>query len=80
MSRYAAVGGNSLDLDARRVARAVLVCATLYNPDKTFGMDCADSGALAELVDTAEEHIEHIATHFSQRSAMSPPTAQGETT
>jgi len=38
--RYVAAGGDHLDLDARRVARAVFVrdtIRTLYNADKKFG-------------------------------------------
>ena len=79
--RYVAAGGDRPDLDARRVARAVFVrdtIRTLYNADKQFGIDPADNGSLAELVD-AEEHLEHIATDVSQRSVMAPPNTGGDT-
>ncbi|MGE9809555.1 hypothetical protein [Janibacter sp. G1551] len=79
---YVSAGTNSRDLDARRVARAVFVRDTvraLYNADKKFGIDPADNGSLAELVDAAEEHLEHIATDVSQRSVMAPPNPGGDT-
>ncbi len=77
--RYVAAGART-DLDARRVARAVFVRDTiriLYNADKRFGIDPADNGSLAELVDAAEEHLEHIATDVSHRSVMAPPNTGG---
>jgi hypothetical protein len=80
--RYVAAGGDRLDLDARRVARAVFVgdtIRTLYNADKKFGIDPAGNGSLAELVDAAEEHLEHIANDVSQRSVMASPTTGGDT-
>lgn len=70
------------DLDARRVARAVFVRETiraLYNADKKFGIDPADNGSLAELVDAAEEHLKLIANDVSQRSVMAPPITGGDT-
>ena len=70
------------ELGARRVAGDVFVrdtIRTLYNADKKFGFDPADNGSLAELVDAAEEHLEHIATDVSQRSVMAPPTTGGDT-
>jgi hypothetical protein len=81
--RYAAAGGDRPDLDARRVARAVFVrdtIRTLHNADKKFGIDPADNGSLAELVDAAEEHLEHIANDVSRRSVMASPTTGGDTT
>ena len=75
-------GGDRPDLDARRVARAVFVrdtIRTLYDADKRFGIDPADNGSLVELVDAAEEHLEHIATDVSQRSVMAPPNTGGDT-
>ena len=36
-------------------------------------------GHAAELVDAAEEHLEHIANDVSQRSVMAPPTTGGDT-
>lgn len=80
--RYVAAGGDRPDLDARRVARAVFerdTIRTLYNADKKFGIDLADNGSLAELVDAAEAHLEHIANDVSQRSVMTPPTTRGDT-
>lgn len=80
--RYVAAGGDRPDLDARRVARAVFVrdtIRTLYDADKRFGTDPADNGSLAELVDAAEEHHEHIAHDVSQRSVMASPTTGGDT-
>ena len=80
--RYVAAGGDRTDLDARRVTRAVFVrdtIRTLYDADKRFGIDPADNGSLAELVDAAEEHLEHIATDVSQRSVMAPPNTGGDT-
>jgi hypothetical protein len=80
--RYVAAGGDRPDLDARRVARALPVRDTiraLYNADKQFGIDPADNGSLAELVDAAEEYIEHIATDVSQRSVFAPPNTGGDT-
>jgi hypothetical protein len=81
--RYVAVGGDRPDHDARRVARAVFVrgtIRTLYNAEKKFGIDPADNGSLAELVDAAEEHLEQIANDVSQRSVMASPTTGGDTT
>ena len=80
--RYVAAGGDRPDLDARRVARAVFVRDTvraLYDADKRFGIDPADNGSLAELVDAAEEHLEHISHDVSQRSVVTPPTSRGDT-
>ena len=80
--RYAAAGADHADLDARRIARAVFVrdtIGTLYNADKRFGIEPADNGSLAELVDAAEEYIEHIATDVSQRSVFAPPNTGGDT-
>ncbi len=80
---YVSAGTDRPDLDARRVARATFVRDTvraLYNADKKFGIDPADNGSLAELVDAAEEHLEHIATDVSQRSVMAPPNRRGDTT
>jgi hypothetical protein len=79
--RYVAAGGDRPDLDGRRVARAVFVRDTvraLYDADKRFGIDPADNGSLAELVDAAEEHLEHIANDVS-RSVTTPPNAGGDT-
>jgi hypothetical protein len=81
--RYVAAGGDRPDLDARRVARAAFVrdtIRTLHNADKKFGIDPADNGSLPELVDAAEEHLEHIANDVSQRSVMASPTTGGDTT
>lgn len=80
--RYIAAGADHADLDAHRVSRAVFVrdtTRTLYNADKKFGIDPADNGSLAELVDAAEEHLKHIANDVSQRSVMAPPTTGGDT-
>ena len=55
--RYVAAGGDRTDLDARRVTRAVFVrdtIRTLCDADKRFGIDPADNGSLAELVDAAD--------------------------
>jgi hypothetical protein len=79
--RYVAAGGDRPDLDARRVARAAFVHYTIrtrYN-DKKYGSDPADNDSLAELVDAAEEHLEHIANDVSQRSVMASPTTGGDT-
>jgi len=79
--RYVAAGSDRPDLDARRVARAVFVrdaVRALYDADKRFGTDPADNGSLAELVDAAEEHLEHIANDVS-RSVMTPPNTGGDT-
>ena len=79
--RYVAAGADHADLDARRVARAVFVrdtIRTLYNADKKFGFDPADNGSLAELVDAAEEHLEHIANDVS-RSVTTLPNTGGDT-
>lgn len=82
-ARYVASDGDRPDdLDARRVARAVFVRDTIrthYNADKKFGIDPADNGSLAELVNVAEEDLKHIANHVSQRSVMAPPTTGGDT-
>ena len=80
--RYVAAGGDRPDRDARRVARAVFVRDTiraLYDADKQFGIDPADNGSLAELVDAAEGQLERIANDVSQRSVMAPPTTGGDT-
>lgn len=79
--RYAAAGGDRPDPDARRIARAVFVrdtIRTLYNADKKFGIGPADNGSLAELVDAAEEHFEHIANDVS-RSVTALPHTGGDT-
>lgn len=79
--RYVAAGGDRPDLDARQVTRAVFVRDTIrtrYRADKRFGIDPADNGSLAKLVDAAEEHLEHIANDVSQRSVMAPPHTGGE--
>ena len=81
--RYVAAGGDRPDLDVRRIARAVFVrdtIRTLYNATKKFGIDPADHGSLAELVDAAEEHLEYIANDVSQRSVMASPTTGEDTT
>jgi len=39
----------------------------------------AGLGSLAELVDAAEEHLEHISHDVSQRSVVTPPTSRGDT-
>ena len=80
--RYVAAGGERPDLDARRVARAAFVgvtIRTLHNADKNFCIDSAHNGSLAELVDAAELHLEHIANDVSQRSVMAWPTTGGDT-
>ena len=80
--RYVAAGDRP-DLDATRLARAVFVrdtIRTLYNADKKFGIDPADNGSLAELVDAAEEHLENIANDVSHRSVEASPTPGGDTT
>jgi hypothetical protein len=79
--RYVAAGGHRPDPDARRMARAVFVrdtIRTIYDADKEFGIDPADNGSLAELVDAADEHLEHI-THDVSRSATTPPNIGGDT-
>jgi hypothetical protein len=79
--RYVAAGAERPSLDDRRVARAVFVrdaVRTIYNADKKFGIDPADNGSLAELVDAAE-HLKHIANDVSQRSVMAPPNTGGDT-
>lgn len=79
--RYVAAGSDRPDLESRRVARAVFVRDTiraLYDPDKRFSIDPADNGSLAELVDAAEEHLEHIANDVS-RSVTAAPTTGGDT-
>lgn len=39
----------------------------------------ADPGSLADLVDAAEEHLEHISHDVSQRSVVTPHTSRGDT-
>ena len=81
--RYVAAGGDRPDLDVRRVARDVFVrdtIRTLYNADKKFGIDPADNGSLAELVDAAEEHLGHTANDVSQRSVTASRNPGGDTT
>lgn len=78
---YVPAGADRPDLDAPRVARAVFIRDTvraLYNADKRFGIDPADHGSLAELVDAAEVHLEHIANDVS-RSVTTPPRTGGDT-
>jgi hypothetical protein len=78
--RYVAAGAERPSRDDRRVARAVFVRDAIrtYNADKKFGIDLADNGSLAELVDAAEEHLKHIAHHVTQRSVMAPPNTGGD--
>lgn len=37
------------------------------------------SAVSPELVDAAEEHLEHIGHDVSQRSVVTPPTSRGDT-
>ena len=79
--RYVAAGSDRPDLESRRVARAAFVRDTiraLYDADKRFSIDPADNGSLAELVDAAEEHLEHMANDVS-RSVTTAPTTGGDT-
>jgi hypothetical protein len=79
--RYVSAGADRPSLDDQRVARAVFVrdtIRTLYNADKKFGIDPADLGSLAELVDAAEEHLELISHDVDQRP-VGTPTNRGET-
>lgn len=76
-SRYVSAGSDSPHPDARRLARALFVRDTiraLYDADKRFGIHPADNGSLAELVDAAEEHLEHIANDVSPTATSQPPT------
>ncbi|NHA01203.1 hypothetical protein G5V59_18760 [Nocardioides sp. W3-2-3] len=50
----------------------------IYEADKRFGLDPADNGSLAGLVDAAEEHLEHIANDVS-RSVATAPNTGGDT-
>ena len=78
---YVSAGADRPDLAVRRVARAVFVrdiVRALYNGDKRFGIDPADNGSLAALVNAAEEHLEHIANDVS-RSVTRPPSTGGDT-
>ena len=80
--RYVSAGADRPSLDDRRVAHVAFVrgtVRTIYDADKKFGIDPADLGSLAELVDAAEEHLEHISHDVGQRSVVSPPTSRGET-
>lgn len=47
--------------------------------DRPSSMSNAGLGSLAELVDAAEEHLEHISHDVSQRSVVTPPTSRGDT-
>jgi hypothetical protein len=79
--RYVAAGSDRPDPESRRVARAVLVRDTiraLRDADKRFSVDPADNSSLAELVDAAEEHLEHVANEVS-RSVTTKLTTGGET-
>ena len=53
---------------------------TTFDQELTGPYVAADNGSLAELVDAAEEHLEHIANDVSQRSVMASPTTGGDTT
>jgi len=80
--RYAGAGAERPSLDDQRVARAVFVrdtIRTIYHADKKFGIDPVDLGSLAELVDAAEEHLEHVSHDVIQRSVVATPTSRGET-
>ena len=76
--RYVSAGADRPSLDDQRVARAAFV-RTINDADKKFGIDPAGLGSLAELVDAAEEHLEHISHDVSQRSVVTPPTSRGDT-
>ena len=76
--RYVSAGADRPSLDGQRVARAAFV-RTINDADKKFGIDPAGLGRLAELVDAAEEHLEHISHDVSQRSVVTPPTSRGDT-
>lgn len=76
---YVAAGtsAHDVDLDARRVARAVFVRDTtrvLYEADTKFGIDPVDADSLALLVDAAVEHLARISTDVSQRSVVAATT------
>lgn len=80
--RYVSAGADRPSLDDQRVARAAFVrdtVRTTNDADKKFGIDPAGLGSLAELVDAAEEHLEHISHDVSQRSVVTPPTSRGDT-
>ena len=80
--RYVSAGADRPSLDDHRVARAVFVrdtVRTIGDAGKQFGIDAADLGSLAELVDAAEEHLEHISHDVSHRSVVAPPTSRGDT-
>jgi len=76
--RYVSAGADRPSLDDQRVAHAAFV-RTINDADKKFGIDPAGLGRLAELVDAAEEHLEHISHDVSQRSVVTPPTSRGDT-
>lgn len=76
--RYVSAGADRPSLDDQRVARAAFV-RTINDADKKFGIDPAGLGSLTELVDAAEEHLEHISHDVSQRSVVTPPTSRGDT-
>lgn len=80
--RYVSAGADRPSLDDRHVARAAFMrgtVRTIYDADKKFGIDPADLDNLAEFVDAAEEHLEHISYDVSQRSVVAPPTSRGDT-
>jgi hypothetical protein len=76
MSRPAATGPTSTPAASPEPSSSAT--PSLYDADKRFGIDPADNGSLAELVDAAEEHLEHIANDVS-RSVTTPANTGGDT-
>lgn len=76
--RYVSAGADRPPLVDRRVAQAVFVRGTIGDAAKQFGIDPADLGSLAELVDAAEGHLEHI-SHDVNHTSVVAPTSRGET-
>jgi len=76
--RYDGAGADQPSLEDRRVAPAVFVRDTIGDADKQFGIDPAGLGSLAELVDAAERHLEHI-SHDVNHTSVIALTSRGET-
>jgi hypothetical protein len=71
-AEYITAGAGEPTPEGRRLARAMIVrnvVRSLYEADKKFGLDTADHGSLAELVDAAEEHLDTVSRHAGDFAA-----------
>ena len=78
---YVSAGIDRPSLDDRHVACAVFrrdSLRAIHDADKRLGIDPADLGSLAELVNAAEEHLALITRGVGQIRVEPWPTSRGE--